>query len=232
MSRADPAQLMRFILEMRQAGITDPVALRALERTPRAHYAPAHLQALAYEDRDLPLPHGQAMTRPSLVGRMIMALAPAPEDSILEIGTGSGFQTAALAALARKVTTLDRIPDLVTDARAKFGEARVMNIAAHLGDGHDGWAANAPYDAIIVNADAQDIPAAFFTQLAPSGRIVLALRGRLVRARIGAREDLGEARFAELAHGLAPHAVQAAMSANDAPMEALRLSPTDPPDPE
>src|SRR5262245_27058285 len=98
-------RLMRFVLELRQAGVTDARALSALERTPLTHYAPAHLEGLAMDDVGLPLAHAQTMTRPSVVGRMISALAPQSGDIVLEVGAGSGYQAAAIADLARKVVT-------------------------------------------------------------------------------------------------------------------------------
>ena len=90
---------MRFVLEMRQAGVTDARVLSALERTPRTHFAPAHLEGLAMDDIGLPLAHAQTMTKPSVVGRVLTALDAQADDRVLEIGTGSGYQAAALAPL-------------------------------------------------------------------------------------------------------------------------------------
>lgn len=205
MNEAD-AELMRFVLDMRRAGITDARALSAMERTPRAHYAPAHLQALAMEDVGLPLPHGQAMTKPSVIGRMIAALDPQANDNILEIGTGSGYQSAALSTLAHRIVTLDRWSDLIVDARARFGTARLMRIFAHLADGAEGWAADAPYDRIIVNAALTGLPEALLDQLKPGG-VLLAPIGdaagqRLMRFQGGEGEDLGPIKFPLLEPGL------------------------------
>lgn len=202
----DPMRLMRFILELRQAGITDARTLSALERTPRTDYAPGHLDGLAYDDIALPLAHGQAMTKPSTVGRVIAALAVQPNDVVLEVGTGSGYQSAALASLAHKVVTLDRWSGLIADARARFGVARLMRVFAHTADGLEGWAADAPYDRIVVNGAVADLPPALLAQLKPDG-ILLAPVGegetqRLVRYRNGVREDLGPVKFAALEPGL------------------------------
>ncbi len=197
---------MRFVLEMRQAGVTDARALSALERTPRTHYAPEHLQGLALDDVGLPLAHAQTMTKPSLVGRFITALAPQLDDVILEIGTGSGFQAAALSSLASKVISVDRWNDLVVAARGRFGTARLMRTFAFLGDGFDGWADDAPYDRIVINGTMADIPAPLLEQLKPGGVIVAPLGDaqsqRLIRYRNGEREDLGPIKMPPLERGL------------------------------
>lgn len=203
---SDPARLMRFILEMRQAGVTDPRVLQALERTPRSHYAPAHLEGLALDDVGLPLAHAQTMTKPSLVGRVLAALDPQPQDLVLEIGTGSGFQAAAIADMARRVVTLDRRRDLVAAARTRFGAARLMRVFAHTADGFDGWPDEAPYDRIVVNAAVDDIPAPLLDQLKPAGALVAPVGGpdgqRLVRSQNGVPTDLGPVRFAPLLRGV------------------------------
>lgn len=198
-------RLMRFVLEMRQAGVTDARALAALERTPRDHYAPVHLAQLAYDDNNLPLPNGQTMTKPSVIGRMIAALDVEPAHSVLEIGTGSGYQAAALSTLAARVTTLDRWRDLVADARGRLGLARIMHVNVHLGDGAIGWAQDAPYDRIVVNCAVAEIPPALIAQLAHGGALVapvgLGDAQVLVRLRNDKREHLGPIEFAPLALG-------------------------------
>lgn len=206
MMSADPARLMRFVLEMRQAGVTDARALSALERTARPHFAPDHLEGLALDDVGLPLAHAQTMTKPSVVGRVISALAPQDDDVVLEVGAGSGFQAAALSALAHKVVTLDRWSDLVADARGRFGTARLMRTYAHVADGFEGWPEDAPYDRIVVNAAMEDMPAPLLAQLKPGGVLVAPLgdvqNQRLMRVRNGQREDLGPVKFQPLERGL------------------------------
>lgn len=203
---SDPARLMRFVLELRQAGVTDARALSAMERTPRTHYAPEHLDGLAFDDISLPLAHAQTMTKPSVVGRVLSALSPQPGDTVLEIGAGSGFQTACIASLAHKVVTLERWRDLTADARVKFGTARLMRVQAYTADGLDGWADDAPYDRIVVNGALSDIPEALLAQLKPGGVLIAPLGDadsqRLIRYRNGAREDLGPIKFAPLERGL------------------------------
>lgn len=202
----DPARLMRFVLEMRQAGVTDARALSALERTPRRHYAPEHLEGLALDDVGLPLAHGQTMTKPSIVGRMLAALAPEAGETVLEVGAGSGFQAAAISGVVNKVITLDRWNDLTVAARGKFGTARLMRTYAHTADGFDGWPDEAPYDRIIINAALADFPEPLLAQLKPGGTIVAALgdaqNQRLVRKRNGVREDLGPIKLQPLERGL------------------------------
>ncbi len=202
----DPSRLMRFVLEMRQAGVTDARALSALERTPRTHYAPDHLEGLALDDVGLPLAHAQTMTKPSIIGRMIAAFAPEAGDVVLEVGTGSGFQAAVLSTAAHKVITIDRWNDLVTDARGRFGKARLMRTYAYLGDGFEGWEDDAPYDRIIINGSLADVPDPLLAQLKPGGTIVAPLgdaqNQRLIRLHNGAREDFGPIRMAPLERGL------------------------------
>lgn len=204
--KIDPARLMRFVLEMRQAGITDARALSALERTPRTHYAPGHLEGLALDDVALPLAHGQTMTKPSVIGRIITALDVQPTDTVLEIGAGSGFQAAALSTLASKVITLERWRELAADARGRFGTARLMRTYCHVADGAEGWDDEAPYQRIVINAALDDFPEALIAQLAPDG-IMLAPLGdaqnqHLIRYRNGAREDLGPVKYAPLERGV------------------------------
>lgn len=199
---------MRFVLEMRQAGVTDARILSALERTPRTHYAPAHLEGLALDDVGLPLAHGQTMTKPSIVARMVAALDPQPGETVLEIGAGSGFQAAVLSALAHKVVTLERWRDLAADARARFGTARLMRTFAHVADGLQGWPGDAPYDRIVVNAALDDIPLPLLDQLKPGGVLVVPIGERLIRYRNGQRDDLGPVKFADIELGVPdePHA--------------------------
>ena len=202
----DPARLMRFVLEMRQAGVTAPRALAALERTPRTHYAPGHLEGLALDDVGLPLAHGQTMTKPSVVGRVIAALEPQPDDVVLEIGAGSGFQAAALSDMAHKVITLERWRDLAADARGRFGMARLDRTYAHVADGFEGWADEAPYDRIVINGAVEDFPPALLEQLKPGGVIVAPIGDasgqRLIRMCNDERVDLGPVKFALLERGV------------------------------
>lgn len=199
----DASRLMRFVLEMRQAGVTDARVLSALERTPRTHFAPAHLEGLAMDDIGLPLAHAQTMTKPSLIGRVLAALDAQAGDHVLEIGTGSGFQAAVLAQLAHKVTTLERHRDLAADARGRIGAARLMRVFAHCADGFEGWADEAPFDRIVINAGAAELPPGLLAQLRQGGAIVAAVADRLIRVRNGTAEDLGPIKLQPLERGIA-----------------------------
>ena len=196
--------LMRFVLTMRQEGVTDHKALAALERTPRAHFAPPHLADSALEDTDLPLPCGQVMTRPSVVGRMLTALDLGSDDCVLEIGTGSGYQAAAIAQTARRVITLERHGMLAAAARTRLAALGLDQIEAHARNGLLGWPEAAPYDRIIVNGSARVAPFALLDQLADGGVLVIPIGEssdvRLMRFTSGqaAPEDLGPIRFAAL----------------------------------
>jgi len=197
---------MRFILELRQAGVTDARVLGALERTPRHHYAPAHLSDLAYDDISLPLAQAQSMTKPSVVGRVVAALDVQPGDHVLEIGAGSGFQAAVLAQLGHKVVTIERWRDLAADARMRFGQARLMRAQAHMADGALGWPDEAPYDRIVINAAIAAPPPALLAQLKPGGALVAPLGDaegqRLIRWRNDTRDDFGPVKFQPLEEGL------------------------------
>lgn len=207
MSHVDPARLMRFVLEMRQAGITDARTLSALERTPRTLYAPEHLEGLALDDVGLPLPNAQTMTKPSVVGRVLAALAPQANDTVLEVGSGSAFQAGALACLAHKVVTLERYRDIAATAREHVGAARLDRVYVHVADGFDGWAEEAPYDRIVINAAIEDVPPALLAQLKPGGLLLAPIGDaegqRLIRMREGQREDLGPITFQPLQRGIA-----------------------------
>jgi len=205
MSDDDLARLMRFVLDMRQAGVTDARALSALEKTPRTYFAPDHLEGLAMDDIPLPLAHAQTMTKPSIIGRVLTALAPQADDNVLEVGSGSGFQAAAIASLARRVVTVERWRDLATDVRGRMGRARLFHVFAHAGDGFEGWTDDAPYDRIVVNAAVEDIPLPLLDQLQAGGVLIApvgdAQGQRLIRYRNGEREDLGPIKFQPLERG-------------------------------
>jgi protein-L-isoaspartate(D-aspartate) O-methyltransferase len=205
MSDDDLARLMRFVLDMRQAGVTDARALSALEKTPRTYFAPDHLEGLAMDDIPLPLAHAQTMTKPSVIGRVLTALAPQAGDNVLEVGTGSGFQAAAIGSLARKVVTVERWRDLAAEARGRLGRARLLHVFAHAADGFEGWTDDAPYDRVVMNVAVEDIPLPLLDQLKAGGVLIAPIGDaeaqRLIRYRNGEREDLGAIRFQSLERG-------------------------------
>lgn len=204
-------KLMRFVLELRQGGVTDARVLAAMERTPRVHFAPEQFKAFAMEDRALPLPDGESMTKPSVVARMLAALELRGGETVLEVGTGSGYQAAALATIARRVVSVERRIALAAEARARIGQLRLMHVYVHAADGADGWADEAPYDAIVVNAAIEAPSPKELDQLAPGGVLVAPVVGengqRLMQFRKGAGDvlvtrDLGPAQFAPMVRGV------------------------------
>ena len=156
-------------------GIRDQRVLVAMRWGPREWFLPPHLGDNAYNDGPLPIGSGQTISQPFVVALMTEHLAPRRTDRILEIGTGSGYQTAILAYLAArgKVFTIERLPDLLVEAEERFRRLGLTNIETRLGDGAAGWPEAAPFDGIIVGAAAPRIPEPLTTQLAPGGRLVI-----------------------------------------------------------
>lgn len=153
-------------------GLSAGPVLRAMEQIPRHRFVGRECQSLAYDDRPLPIGLGQTISQPYMVALMTGLLNLHPADRVLEIGTGSGYQTAVLAALCAEVTTIERHGDLLDRARRTLGELGYANIHFAVGDGTLGYPERAPYDAIIATAGGPRVPRAFFEQLAPGGRIV------------------------------------------------------------
>jgi protein-L-isoaspartate(D-aspartate) O-methyltransferase len=156
----------------RAAGVADARVLDAIRRVPRAEFVPREGRALAYDDVPVPIPHGQVTTQPSLVARMVEALALAPGDAVLEVGTGYGWQTAVLARLAGRVWSVERFVDLAAVARAALTQAGVANAEVVVGDGSSGLPGHAPYEAILVAAAFPRVPPPLADQLADGGRLV------------------------------------------------------------
>lgn len=154
-------------------GIRDAGVLAALSEVPREQFVPSSLVDSAYEDRALGIGLGQTISQPYIVAWMTEALAVAPEHTVLEIGTGTGYQTAILAKLARMVYTVERIEELSTAARLRLRRMGISNVALHTGDGSLGWASDAPYDRIIVTAAAPAVVDPLVDQLALHGRLVM-----------------------------------------------------------
>ena len=156
-------------------GVRDQRVLAAMRWAPREWFLPPHLAADAYSDAPLPIGSGQTISQPYVVALMTERLAPRRTARILEIGTGSGYQTAILAYLcgSGKVFTIERLPDLLVEAEERFRRLGLTNIETRLGDGAAGWPEEAPFDGIIVAAAAPRVPEPLTTQLAPSGRLVI-----------------------------------------------------------
>ncbi|HET7481650.1 MAG TPA: protein-L-isoaspartate(D-aspartate) O-methyltransferase [Actinomycetota bacterium] len=204
---ADHDDLVRII----EREVDDPRIVDAFRSVRREDFVPEGAEGEAYEDRPVPLPNRQTTSQPSLIARMIDAAAIEPDDRVLEIGTGYGFQTALLASLAREVVSVDRYPELVEAARANLADGGFTNVTVILGDGWDPIPDRGPFDATIVSAAAPEIPDALVDQLVEGGRLVIPLktgRGELVelfvKTATGMRRErhITPARFVPLVRGV------------------------------
>ncbi|HKE90624.1 MAG TPA: protein-L-isoaspartate(D-aspartate) O-methyltransferase [Gemmatimonadales bacterium] len=154
-------------------GIRNQRVLAALAWAPREWFLSRDFEPDAYRDGPLPIGNGQTISQPFIVALMTDALVPRRRQQILEIGTGSGYQTAVLAHLVRHVSTIERLPDLLVEAEVRFERLGLTNITTKLGDGAAGWPEQAPFDGIIVTAAAPRVPEPLLSQVAVGGRIVL-----------------------------------------------------------
>ena len=154
-------------------GIKDRRVIEAMLKTPRHLFVQEAMASQAYNDTSLPIGDKQTISQPYMVALMTEMLELAGSETVLEIGTGSGYQAAVLSNLARRVCTIERIPSLAAKARRLFDTLGLTNIAMKIDDGTVGWAAEAPFDAIIVTAGAPDIPEALVSQLAAGGRLII-----------------------------------------------------------
>jgi protein-L-isoaspartate(D-aspartate) O-methyltransferase len=154
-------------------GIHDRRVLAAMAWVPREWFLPPHLADEAYDDGPLPIGSGQTISQPLIVALMTQALAPRRGDRVLEVGTGSGYQTAVLAHIGAKVFTVERLPDLLVEAEERFRRLGLSNIETRLGDGAGGWPEWAPFNGVIVTAAAPGVPQPLTEQLAPGGRLVI-----------------------------------------------------------
>lgn len=159
-------------------GIRDPRLLAVLARVPREQFVPEESCELAFADRALPIACGQTISQPYIVALMTESLGLSGHERVLEIGTGSGYQTAVLAELAAHVVSVERHPELSAAAARRLADLGYRNVELHVGDGSLGWSAGAPYDRIIVTAAAEHCPAALLEQLALGGSIVIPLGDR------------------------------------------------------
>ena len=159
--------------QLRERGIADERVLDAMLRVPRHEFAPERYRDQAYQDHPLPIGEGQTISQPYIVARMLEALAMKPTNKVLEVGTGSGYLTALLAELAAQVVSLERHAALADTARELLGCLGYTNVKVIVGDGSQGFAEAAPYDAIIVSAAAAEVPPALLEQLAEGGRMII-----------------------------------------------------------
>jgi len=208
------ASRRRLVETLRERGIRDLAVLRAVEATPRHLFVPTGVRHRAYEDSALPIGNGQTISKPSIHARYLELLKLGGHERVLEVGTGSGYQTVLLAHLAAQVFSIERIPALLNGARDAITRAGVRNVSLLLGDGTLGWREYSPYDAILVSAAAPSVPQPLLDQLAEKGRLLIPLGGQdvqtlaVITKREGTvhREDVLPVRFVPLlgTHGWQP----------------------------
>ena len=169
----DDVERMEFQLALRRRGISDQAVLRAMEEVPREDFvAPGFVEA-AYADQALPIACGQTISQPFVVAYMTEQLKVGPQDRVLEIGTGSGYQAAVLSRLAREVVTIERYRTLADTARERLERLGYANVTVRVGDGMAGAPDLAPFDRVMVTAAAENVPDALAAQLAEGGKMVL-----------------------------------------------------------
>ncbi len=166
---------IRLVLSLRLAGIVDTRVLSAIERVPREAFVPRALQHQAYENMAIPIGHGQTLSQPHVVAQMTQALEANDRHKVLEIGTGSGYQTAVLAQLCRRVYSIERHGPLQAAAEARLKRLRLHNVTMRVGDGMRGWKEQAPFDRILVTAAAAEPPEILINQLSDGGILILPL---------------------------------------------------------
>ncbi|MBM3907706.1 MAG: protein-L-isoaspartate(D-aspartate) O-methyltransferase [Gemmatimonadetes bacterium] len=196
----------RLLDELRAKGISDLAVLRALDLTPRHQFVPTGVRHRAYEDAALPIGNGQTISQPYVHAMYLQTLGLKGQEKVLEIGTGSGYQTVLLAHLCRHVYSIERIRPLLETARDAITECGVTNVSLLCGDGTLGWPEFAPFDAILVGAGAPTVPQPLVDQLAEGGRLIVPIGGRdeqrlveITRTATGTqRRELSGVRFVPL----------------------------------
>jgi protein-L-isoaspartate(D-aspartate) O-methyltransferase len=196
----------RLIEALQAGGIRDLAVLQAFDATPRHVFVPTGMRHRAYEDSALPIGNGQTISQPSTHARYLELLRLTGKEKVLEIGTGSGYQTALLAHLAAQVFSIERVGGLIERAREAIRQAGARNVSLLVGDGTLGWRDYAPFDAILVTAGAPRVPEPLAEQLAEGGRLLIPIGGReeqtlTLLTRRGnelERRDIGPARFVPL----------------------------------
>jgi protein-L-isoaspartate(D-aspartate) O-methyltransferase len=163
--------MMAFVLRLRSQGLTDQRVLNAVSALPRPLFVMPEHASLAWGDHRLPLPCGQTITPPSLVATVAERLLLEPHHRVLEVGTGSGYMTAVLARLAKRVHTIDRWRMLISEAEQRLRAVEILNVTMMVGDGGGGWAGEGPFDRIVVTAGVPELPPGLLEQLADGGYI-------------------------------------------------------------
>lgn len=204
---------IRLIMDLRNAGVTDTRVLSAVERIPRENFVEEAFLDQAYANQALPINCGQTISQPQVVALMTQALETGDRQKVLEVGTGSGYQAAILSKLVRRVYTIERYRDLLAAAERRFQALGLHNITTMVGDGYKGWAAQAPFDRILVTAAARVVPPELVEQLSDEGGImvlpvgdVAGLHQEVIRVRKDGKqfttERLFPVRFVPLVQGV------------------------------
>lgn len=197
----------RLVEQLRESGVNDLAVLHAFDQVPRHVFVPERFQARAYADEALPLGHGQTISKPSTHAQYLLALELKGNERVLEVGTGSGYQTALLATLVEQVFSIERIPQLAAAARTRIEGLGFTNVAIRAGDGTYGWRSYAPFDAILVTAGVGEIPRPLLNQVGPRGRMLIPIGDsssqalhRLTKSTDGEFEDevIGQVKFVPL----------------------------------
>ena len=161
------------MIRFHSSEVSDPATLEAMRAVPRDQFVPLEFRDLSDEDRALPIAEGQTISQPQIVALMTQAIRPRPGLRVLEVGTGSGYQSALLAHIGCRVHSVERVQALAESARERLDRLGLGGVEIHHGDGWLGWPDAAPYDAILVTAATETIPGALLDQLAPGGRLVI-----------------------------------------------------------
>jgi len=205
-SGEQPGGRRRLVEALQERGVRDLSVLRAFDLTPRHLFVPKAMRHRAYEDSALPIGNGQTISQPSTHARYLELLALTGKERVLEVGTGSGYQTVLLSHLASQVFSIERVGTLVTQAREAIRAAEAPNVSLLSGDGTLGWREYAPYDAILVTAGSPTVPTPLAEQLQEGGRLLIPIGDReeqilalfIKRGAELERRDIGPARFVPL----------------------------------
>ncbi len=169
----DEARRLMVEEHLRSRDIEDPRVLEAMGRVPRHLFVPGALRFQAYADHPLPIGNGQTISQPYIVALMTQLAEVEPDDVVLEVGTGSGYQAAVLSEIVREVYTIEIVPDLADTAKARLSDLGYRDVTVRTGDGYLGWKEKGPFDAILVTAAATEVPPPLVEQLAPGGVLVI-----------------------------------------------------------
>ncbi|GAD90697.1 MULTISPECIES: protein-L-isoaspartate(D-aspartate) O-methyltransferase [Vibrio] len=201
-------QAQRLSEHLQLLGIQDVTILKAIASLPREFFLSEAMRHQAYDNNALPIGNGQTISQPYIVAKMTELLELEYHSKVLEVGTGSGYQTAVLAQLVERVHTIERIKTLQWDAKRRLAKLDIYNVSSKYGDGWKGWSAHAPFDAIIVTAAAAELPQALVDQLAIGGRLIIPIGEtdqqllKIVKQESGIRSEIIEnVRFVPLVQG-------------------------------